>query len=386
VTCTVSTATINSQADATSIAGCDTVAGSVEISPMSGAALDISGPKEITGSLTVANNPMLLTLTSTTLQTIGQDFTMNNVTAVTTLDLGAITSVNTINWQSVPQLQTLNFGDGINKVESLTISDSFLSSLTGFTLQTIGTLDINNNGRLANMTLPLTNLSQNLIIQANGQDLSVSLPNAIWIANMTIANVTSFSAPLLETVNGSMAFDSNYFQDFLAPNLTSTTSGDISFVDNGNMQNLSFPLITFVGGGILIANNTGLGAINGFPNLQTIRGAVKLRGSFNDIEFPELTVVNGAFDASSTADILPSCNTLKAKAPTNQGGNNDIQGTFSCTANNATANSDTGGGTSTTGNTGSSGSSGNSSMAAGLTVNHALLGLVAAGGFAQALW
>jgi hypothetical protein len=228
----------------------------------------------------VQNNGQLITLTSSTLSSISGAFNLNNVTALITLDFAALSSVGSISWLSVPLLATLKFTTGITKAASVIISDTYLSTLSGINIQSASTMDINNNNRLTEFSSSLANLSTLLNIQANGAGLQVSLPNLIWIANMSIANVTSFSAPSLTVVNGSMRFDSNYFTGFSAPNMTSTQSGDISFIDNANLKNVTFPKLTSTGGSIVIANNTALTAVNGFAVLKKIGGAVKLRGNF----------------------------------------------------------------------------------------------------------
>lgn len=98
-------------------------------------------------------------------------------------------------------------------------------------------------------------------------------------------------------------------------------------------------------------------------------------------EFPALNDVKGAFTVSSTTDITNSCNNFKGLAPTSQGGNGEIQGTFTCTSNDANANSDTGNGTS-----GSGGSSNNNNSASGLSISSfTLLSLAALGGLAAFL-
>lgn len=101
------------------------------------------------------------------------------------------------------------------------------------------------------------------------------------------------------------------------------------------------------------------------------------------VEFPSLNDVKGAFDTSSTSDISASCKTLQGLS--SHGGGGQIQGTFSCTSNNATANQDTGSGTSSGSGSGSGSSSGKNNTAAGVHINSALLGLAVVGGFAQ-LW
>jgi hypothetical protein len=220
-------------------------------------------------------------LQSSSLETIGGEFKMNNVTKLISLDFSELESVGSLSWTSVTNLQTATFGP-LTKADQVIISDTFLNTLEGIDLSTVRLLDINNNRRLSTFTSKLGSLSENLNIQANGLSLNVSLPNLIWIANMTIANVTDFQVPSLEIVNGSARFDSNYFSTFSAPNLTETSSGDISFVGNSNLDNLTFPVLTKIGGGLLIANNTALEKMTAFPELESVGGAVKLRGSFKE--------------------------------------------------------------------------------------------------------
>ncbi|KAK0720883.1 hypothetical protein B0H67DRAFT_552974 [Lasiosphaeris hirsuta] len=385
-TCTVTTTTINSQADATGLASCRTVKGSVLIAPGAGPSIDISGPSQITGDLRVENNGVIESLISNDLTILGGAFIMKNVTRLSSLDMPSLNKVKSIAWQSLNALDSLSIGPpGITQAEDVIISDTFLSTLNGIDLTSVRLLDINNNRRLTVFTTQLGNLSDNLNIQANGLKLEVTMPNLIWIANMTIANVTKFSVPSLAVVNGSARFDSNYFATFAAPNLTTTKAGDISFVGNANLKNISLPLISTIGGGLLIANNTALSEVDGFPKLKTVGGAVKLRGNFTNAEFPSLNDVKGAFDVSSTADISASCDGFKKLAPTKDGGAGQIQGTYACTSNNENANQDTGTGTSTGGGSGSTGGKKDNS-AAGVTFNTALVGLAAFAALAAAFW
>jgi hypothetical protein len=105
------------------------------------------------------------------------------------------------------------------------------------------------------------------------------------------------------------------------------------------------------------------------------------------IDFPALNDVKGAFDVVSTNNISAACDKFQKLAPTQQGGGGQIQGVYHCQSNNAQANSDTGGNTSTTGTTGSggSGSSKGGNSAAGVGVNAAMLGLAVVGGLVALL-
>lgn len=244
--------------------------------------IDISGIEEISGDLTCENNGLITDLTSKTLKSISGSFALNNLTGLSNLQFTSLKEVGSISWKSLNNLDTLNFGDeGVTKAKTVEISDTFLSTLDGVDLTTVEDLNINNNNRLVEFVSKLENLGNLLNIQANGENLQVSFPNLVWIANMTIANVSSFEVPSLEVVNGSARFDSNYFKSFIAPNLTSTKSGDVSFVGNAALTNISVPAMTSIGGGLLIANNTGLSEVDGFPKVKSIFGAVKLRGNFS---------------------------------------------------------------------------------------------------------
>jgi len=306
------------------------------------------------------------------------------VTALNSLSFSKLTAADTVEWVSVTRLDTLSLGP-LSKASSVRLSDTFLNTLDGFALTSATDLKLDNNRRLTKYSSQLTHLSGELVIQANGLKLEVDLPNLVWINNMAIANVTEFSIPLLQVVNGSARFDSNFFETFSAPNLTKTEKGDISFVGNGFLNNMTFPKLTEINGGLLIANNTGLDQVTFFPKLAKITGAVKLRGNFTDVKFPALENVKGAFDVSSTGNIKSSCDTLSKLAPSAQNGNGVIEGVFTCTANNDKANDDTSGTTSGSGQVDGTGGDDGKNGAAGVVLNAALFGLVAVAGLASAL-
>jgi hypothetical protein len=380
-TCTFSsTVTISNQAEATKVSSCKTVKGSVLIGTGAAGAIDISGPKEITGDLSVLDNGLIETLSSDTLTTIGGAFAFKNVTVISTIQFEALKSVQSLSLTTLLRLKTLTFGP-LTQADAVTVADTSLEKLDSIDLATVKTLDINNNPQLSTFTSKLGSLSDTFNLNSNGigAGLTVTLPNLAWIANMTISNVTKFDVPSLKVVNGSARFDSNFFESFTAPNLTHTESGDISFVGNGKLSNLTFPVLKTIGGGLLIANNTKLGEIDAFKNLETVRGAIKLRGSFDEADFSKLNEVNGAFDISSTENITSVCDTLKALS--SDGGNGKVAGTFTCTSENEKANEDT---DSTTSGDGSvDGSKPNA--ATGFALNSALFGLVAIAAFASAL-
>lgn len=351
VGCDDATATIKSPADATQIANCDSIEGSVVIDRNAGPDIDIGGRlKEIGGDLRAENNGLLNSLRSDSLQTIGGIFLLKNVTKVSTLTFPRLGEVGSIDWATLNALPEPTFGNpGITKAKSVTIADTFIENINGINVDSLTDMNINNNRRLTKFSTSIKSLSNTLYVQANGLNLTMEMPNLEWIANMTITNVTSFSVPSLHTVNGSMRFDSNYFTTFIAANLSEITDGDLSFVSNPQLTNISVPALERVGGGFTVANNTALEKLDGFNKLNEIGGAVKVRGSFTDVQFAGLKDVKGAFEVVSTEDITQACKTLGSFD------NSVVQGNYTCHGQDATANDDT----SEASGDGSSGSGGN---------------------------
>ncbi|KAI1107098.1 hypothetical protein F4804DRAFT_329620 [Jackrogersella minutella] len=337
VGCSDPTATIKSAADATQIAECDSIKGSILIDTTAGPDIDLSGSlQEIGGDLTAENNGLLNSLKSSSLTTIGGSFALKNVTKLSTLSFPALGEVGDIDWATLNALPEPTFGNpGITKAKSVIIADTFIENIDGINVESLADMNINNNRRLTKFSTSIKSLSNTLYVQANGLNLTMEMPNLEWIANMTIANVTSFSVPSLHTVNGSMRFDSNYFTTFIAANLTQIQTGDLSFVSNPELTNISIPSLESIGGGFTIANNTGLEKLDGFGALNEIGGAVKVRGVFTDVELPSLKDVKGAFEVVSTEDITDSCNALAG----DKGG--VVQGDYNCHGKDANANNDT---------------------------------------------
>ncbi|KAB5525618.1 hypothetical protein GE09DRAFT_1229411 [Coniochaeta sp. 2T2.1] len=389
--CTQSTATINTQAQATALAGaCRTFTGDVLVSDEASGTIDLSGIGQLRGSLIVENAGRLTGLASSSLNSITERFLMTNLTGLSSLSFPSLNSVGTISWTAITALDSLSLGTpGVQKADTVIISDTFLQSLDGIDVTSLKVLDVNNNGRLTQWNSKLGNLSDTMNFLANGNGLELSFPDLKWIANMTISNVTSISLPSLQVINGSASFTSNQFLSLGCPNLTSTTSGSLNIISNNKLTNITFPQLTSLKGALLIANNTALQKIDdaSFPKLKTVGGAVKVRGNFTEINFDALTDVRGAFDLSSTQDISEDCTKFEKQAPTKQKGNGNFQGVFHCESNNEQANSDTGGNTSTTGGTsgGSSGGKDDGNSAAGVAVNAAMLGLAVVGGLVALL-
>jgi hypothetical protein len=378
--CSQPTATINSQADATALSNCATISGSVVVSSSASGVISIDGPQQIKGDLICQNAGGLTSLGSTSLGTITGAFTLTNLTLLSTLAMSDLQTVGSIVWTALPALSQLTFPATVTKANSITISNTFLSTLDGINIDTVQTLQIDNNNRLKTFSTQIANITSAVNINANGNSLDVSFPNLIWAANMTLRNVSTVSIPSLATVNGTLGFYGNYMTSIAAPNLTSvgstaTGAGSLAFVANGKLANLTMPLLKTVGGAVQIANNTALAAIS-FPSLTTVGGAIDFSGNFTTPNLPALVNVKGGFNIQSTQQI--DCSTFSAEA----GSGKVIQGTFICktTADASSLGSSTSTGTgsaaSATKTKGAAASYGISEAAAGLSVIGGLLSML----------
>lgn len=222
----------------------------------------------------------MTTLSGADLESIGDSFSLNGATILSTLNFPRLTDVDTIDWQALPNLQGLSFTTGVQMASSVSIQNTGLSSLDGINLQTVDSMMIANNNYLEDLEMQLGNISTSLSIEANGRNVSAIFPNLEWAFNMTFRNVSEVKLPSLAAVNGSLGFYSNFMSSVACPNLTNI-GGSLSFISNEDITNITFPQLKQVQGALNIQNNTALEGIDGFGSLTTVTGAVDFYGNFS---------------------------------------------------------------------------------------------------------
>lgn len=367
--CSQPTVTIAAAADAT--IDCTTISGDIVFDSALSGTVDISGPRTVKGDVIVNNVTQLISLSSDSIAAIQGTFKMQGLTLLSTLNFPQLQSVNTISWITLPALNSLSFGTvGVTKVSTIEISDTALNSLDGLNVVTVANFTIDNNKQLVTYTSGLTNVTSLLSVSSNGFNFQFSAPSLTTVKDVVVQNAASVDMPALKNVGGSIKFDSNGFQTFIAPNVSSTTL-DVSFINNAALTNLSFPALTKTGGALTIANNTALTSIDGFPKLSSVGGAVSLRGNFSDVFLPALNDVKGAFTLLSTQNIDNTCKTFEKHQK--QGGDGRFQGTFQCKGNDENANE---------GGNSSNNSSENAAPCLGYNLP-VVLGMAVLGGLAQ---
>ncbi|KAH6986067.1 hypothetical protein BKA56DRAFT_613454 [Ilyonectria sp. MPI-CAGE-AT-0026] len=365
----------------TQVISCDVVDADITIDSDLAGDVVINGPKQIKGDLIVNNASGLISLTSTTINSISGKFQLQNLELLSTLEMASLKSVGEISMVKLPQLSSLNFGtEGVTKMTSIRITDTFISDLSGLSVATVENFQIDNNKRMTTFDSDLVNITGQLIINNNGNNMDITMNKLELAAEIQISNVKSFSVPALTKITASIKFDKNpEFKTFSAPNVTEITN-DVSFINNKKLTNVSMPLLEKIQGGFTIQNNTAMTTIDGFPLLESVSGAIILRGNFEKVELPSLNDVKGAVTVSSTTDISDFCDFFDKLEKSEA-----IQGSMTCTSNNKKANEGSDGGESTRGNSSSSDSSDSEDGAGVHGVSMTLLALAGVAALVQLL-
>lgn len=334
--------TISSSSDVSQLSSCSTYDGDIIIGSDATGSIALDGVTRITGDLRSTNATQLTAISADRLTTIEGIFDLEELQIMSSLQMPYFAAVNRIRWIALPALQTLNFAQGVSQANQIYISNTGLTDLKGIELTAVGSMDVNNNQYLKTINVnSLANVTSALAFSANGPNLEINFPNLEAAANLTFRNVSSISMPSLSSVGGSMGFYSNDFTDFAAPNLT-RTGNTIAFVDSPSLASLEFPMLQTIGGGLLLANNTDLTAITGFPELTTINGDINFYGTFGAVALNSLSDVKGAASVYTSSNNATIC-TLFQDAKKGQA----IKGKLTCeTSSRNTANNGTSGGSS----------------------------------------
>lgn len=290
---TSGTTTIIASADATALASCTTYSGSVAIQTSLSTPKDSNGHQQIQvdklqkidGNLTITDSTDLAQVTFSSLKDITGACVFSFLPGLADVNMPALNSVSQMNLTALPLLQALNFGSvGVTKARSILISNTGLGSLDGLNnLETVDALNINNNQALQNVTLKIVSVKTLVeIVDNNGltTGLNVNFPLLQTAQNMTFRNCSDIKLPALQNVTDDLGFYGNDFESFSAPNFTTCRS--LVFVDNPELTNISFPSAKSANGTFLIANNTKLDKIDGFPNLEVVGGALDFSGNFTE--------------------------------------------------------------------------------------------------------
>lgn len=279
--CTQEEVIIKSQADATTIASsCKKFTGNIVIDEETGGTISLNGIAEIDGDLVANGATTLVSLQGETLSTITGSMRLTGLTILTTLSFPALVKVDALEWTTLPSLDSLNFNGPVSQANRIFITDTHLTTLEGINLEQVKSFEVTNNAYLRTISTQVGNITEALIINNNGLNLTLEFPNLIWANNMTVRNVSKLSIPSLQSINSTFGVYGSYMESVMAPNLTKV-GGDVAYVADAYLTNISMPLLKSIGGGLLIANCSALESIDGFASLEKT-GAINISGNFTE--------------------------------------------------------------------------------------------------------
>jgi hypothetical protein len=114
-----------------------------------------------------------------------------------------------------------------------------LSTLDGIKLLNADNVQITNNLRLTNVSLPLETAKVGITIESNGNRLILDLPQLTSAGFITLHNISGVSIPSLNHISGGLLLQNSYLDTFGADSL-SVVTGDLTIHDNSALTNISF--------------------------------------------------------------------------------------------------------------------------------------------------
>lgn len=370
------TTTVQNAGDASAFATCTKFTGNIAVATGTSDPLDFGNLGMLEGDLVANSATSLNTISANSLTEITGNFSLIENTVLANLNFAQLTKCGTINWITLPALQSITAN--VQQVSNLYIQDTQLGSLDGISLKTADTIWIAQNNFLSNLTMQLTNVTGGIQIQENGgqSPTNVMFPNLKSTYNATFRNCSSVTMPSLEVVNTTLGFFSGGMEMMTFPNLTNT--GSLTATDNEQLNNMSFPKLKQITGGLTVGNNPLLKMMDGFASLTTITGALDMNGNFTSVALPAIHDIRGAFNLQSSGDISSNCTKFKGES----GSSNVIKGKFTCAGKQS---SPGGAGTTPTGTNGAGASPTKSASAAIIVGVQSSMAMGALGVFAAIL-
>lgn len=359
--CSFSDFTATASSQVASVAACATAVGNIYIQGDNFGSIDLSGVEQIFGNLRINDTTQATQFNAPSLQLVSGELSVSDATILGSINLAQLTTVGSLTYNALPALESTGLTSGITSAQSIVISNTGLSSLTGIDVFSLTTFDVNNNADINTIESGLQSVTDLLSINYNAEKVEVSLDQLSSAKNVIFQRIASLSAKNLTAINGSLSLENSAFTDFELPGLKSI-GNSLAIEKNDDLDEFNFPQLKTIGGALNIQENDQLKSFSGFPKLTTIGGSVNINGDFDNGTFPSLNRVSGGFNMTSTGE-------LSCAAFSKLNSNKDIKGDkFYCEGASSTISSSSsksgnsnGESTDTSSSSGSGSSSGSSS-------------------------
>lgn len=246
---------IGTQAQADQYKSCTVFPGSIHISPDFEGTLNLDGIEEIKVSLTSGESHELSTgnisaITSTTLRSIGSVFELSRLPSLRTLHLPVLRNAQKIEWNDLPRLKSVDFGDGLKNVSSISITSAGLTSLDGLVTEFADDWSLVLNAKLTQANLSQLTSYKSFTSRANNKLLSIDLSGVTAAGQSDFRDLGSVNLDALQTTTGKLLL-----LDVTASNVTFPALQNASAIDvepGHGPHTVSFPRLKAVHGDFFV--------------------------------------------------------------------------------------------------------------------------------------
>ncbi|KAK6224148.1 cell wall protein Ecm33 [Pestalotiopsis sp. IQ-011] len=192
-------------------------------------------------------------------------------------------------------------------------------------------LDCRDNTELSSISASELQTVYGNITFSNVSSLSyIDLPKLYTAGNVVLENVKSINIPELYTVTSMRIVNTNV--QYLTSVLKDIESGTVEISSNDELQQLNFPNLESVTGGLLLKTNAVLQDLSSsFPSLATINGDVEIAGNITGLTLPALAQVRGTLNVNGSTALQTDCDSLD----TTMSDGAQLAGDYECVASDA---------------------------------------------------
>ncbi|KAG0668306.1 hypothetical protein C6P45_004814 [Maudiozyma exigua] len=266
--------------------------------------VDLGGIQNIYGNFIIENSNNIINIKAESLMTISHNFVLKSLTSLVDINTPLLRNVNSIDWEILPILGTIDLHNDILINQDIIISDTSLANIDQISkVKVIDIFNINNNRFLETIKSNINTVNTQFTIHANARDVELKMPYLKSAQNLTIRDTSSIYLPNLQYVQSSFQIIENLITSLDVSNLQ-YVGGTLGIIENQHLVKANFNNVTEVQGGLMVAHNNKLDKINFFQSLRQIGGAIHFEGKFSETSFQNLKLVKGSAFIKSSSENL----------------------------------------------------------------------------------
>ncbi|KAK6530160.1 hypothetical protein TWF694_003528 [Orbilia ellipsospora] len=236
------------------------------------------------------------------------------------IDIPNLNNTAGLDLTRMPLLRDLEFPARINNPNPairVTIMNTGLESIEPLNIdyEQIQQIYFGGNPNLNNITMGLKQITVNMDIDGAGGTPNVSFPELTYLNTANIHNISTLDFPKLKSMGGALGvYDSIYLETLSLPVLEkigTKTLSVLAIANNSALEDVLFPVLTQITGGITTENNKKWQRLTGFPELSVVTDDVDMQGSFTIVSLPDLYNLTGSFSIISSAGLTYTCTDLE---------------------------------------------------------------------------